>query len=172
VPNRTTLHLCYPIVPYPTRSLTTHSLPSATWPTSPRFTVRFGLTQSNLAAVDFHKTPFFSHLPSFLLSLALSLSRLPVSRNTLPCGQNSPVDENGHKPESPLYYPFIDQIPLPRGPPPKHMAITKWISFGAGQHNPASPTSTAQGGNPLAVAVSSADTKEFGLENVRAMILP
>ena len=49
---------------------------------------------------------------------------------------------------------------------PKNMAITKWISFGANQQNPASPTNPAQGGLPLAVAVSSADTKEFGLENV------
>lgn len=47
------------------------------------------------------------------------------------------------------------------------MAITKWISFGANQQNPASPVGPTQGGLPLAVAVSSADTKEFGLENVR-----
>ena len=47
------------------------------------------------------------------------------------------------------------------------MAITKWISFGANQQSPTSPTASAQGGLPLTVTVPSAVTKEFGLENVR-----
>lgn len=52
------------------------------------------------------------------------------------------------------------------------MAITKWISFGANQQNPTSPVAQSQGGLPLAVTVSTADTKEFGLENVRPPIFP
>jgi hypothetical protein len=76
-----------------------------------------------------------------------------------------PVDERAYTPGNPLYHPFIDEASLFHGLP-KHMAITKWISFGANQQNPTSPASPAEGSLPLAVAVSSADTKEFGLENV------
>ncbi|KAF9785228.1 hypothetical protein BJ322DRAFT_1108684 [Thelephora terrestris] len=45
------------------------------------------------------------------------------------------------------------------------MAITKWISFGANQQSPTSHPASTQGGLPLAVAVPSAVTKEFGFEN-------
>jgi hypothetical protein len=47
------------------------------------------------------------------------------------------------------------------------MAISKWI-FGVAQQSSSSSAASTQVGGPLVAAVSSADSKEFGLENVRA----
>jgi hypothetical protein len=98
-------------------------------------------------------------------SAYIALSSPSFSSDLSPLASRVPVDENGYRPGSLLCHLFVHQLSLSRGPP-KVMAITKWISFGANQQNPTSPVAQTQGGLPSAVVVSSAVTKEFGLENV------